>query len=526
MSEQTQHPNKGGKHLAQYQGLWAGYLAWLEGLTRGQRLRYRILQVAGCISAIIVLLWAGYQLVVQEPEVPPVVVPPVTGPSTNVGDVSGEPGSTNPEPGDVTTPGQLAGAEEVHISLSGQREGVYTILVAGKDTTSGSTDTMILVTYDTVKKTVNAMSLPRDTMINVSWNTKKLNTVYSYYKGRDKATQVEKGMTALKEQVGKLTGITPNFYVVVEWDAVGELVEALGGITFDVPYNMDYDDPEQGLHIHQTKGLRKLSGEDAMQVIRWRKNNADSIYGHVEIGDAGRMKIQQAFLMAVAKEALQLKHLMNVAEFARIFTENVSTDLTVGNLIWFGQKAIGIDVETDVKFCTLPYTGYSRGTSYLLPRVDALLETVNSGMNPYQRDIRSGDLEVLCLNKDGSMSLTSGKLADPELAKVPEKPKQEEKPDAGDGNQTDTQPERPDAGDAGAAEPTPEQPGTQPEQPDTGDTGGTVPTPEQPENGDAGQMEQSGNGSPEQSAGPGENVVNLLPALFIAVALAFMPFNF
>ena len=59
--------------------------------------------------------------------------------------------------------------------------------------------------------------------------------MYNYNKGSDPDTQMEKGITALKREVGKLTGIIPDFYVVVQWEAVGELVDAIGGVDFDVP---------------------------------------------------------------------------------------------------------------------------------------------------------------------------------------------------------------------------------------------------------------------------------------------------
>ena len=189
----------------------------------------------------------------------------------------------------------------------------------------------------------------------------------------------------------------------------------IGGVTFNVPYDMHYDDPEQDLHIHQAKGERRLSGADAMEVIRWRKNNGE--YGNFQVGDAGRMKIQQDFLMAVARECLQLKHLKNADKFARIFTEHVNTDLSVGNLVWLAQQAIGMKVEDSIHFCTMPYSSYSRNTAYVLPVVDELLAIVNSRLNPYTEAIGTEDLEVLLLNKDGSMSLTSGTLADSSLAK-------------------------------------------------------------------------------------------------------------
>ena len=339
------------------------YRSWKAGLNRQQRIRWRVIRIAAVVCAAILLLGALYGIFVRKPNIPSIPVG---------GDVSGE---------------NEAGVGD-------RRPGVYTFLVVGKDTGGGgNTDTMILATYDTKEKTLDAMSLPRDTMTNVSWSNKKLNTVFNYYKGKDKETQVEKGMTALKTHVGKLTGIVPDYYVIVEWDAVGELVDAIGGVTFDVPYDMHYDDPVQDLHIHQDKGLRKLTGEDAMEVIRWRKNNGK--YGNFQIGDSGRMKVQQDFLVAVTKECLQLKHLMNASEFARIFTENVNTDLTVGNLAWLAQQAIGMNADRDIQFYTMPYTPYTRGTSYVLPVVDELLVLINEGLNPYKEDITADELSTI-----------------------------------------------------------------------------------------------------------------------------------
>lgn len=326
--------------------------------------------------------------------------------------------------------GQQVGANaELH---SDRRSGMYTFLLVGRDTAGGgNTDTMVLVSFNSRSKQVSAMSLPRDTMVNVSWRNKKLNTVYNSCKGKEKETQVEKGMAALKEHVGKLTGIVPDFYAMVEWEVIGQLVDAVGGVEFDVPYDMHYDDPAQDLHIHQDKGQRRLTGEDAMEVIRWRKNNGK--YGHFQIGDAGRMKIQQDFLTAVMRECLQAKHLMNFGAFAEIFTKNVETDLSVGNLVWLAQKAMGIDMGEDVSFCTMPYTNYSRGTAYVLPVVDEMLAIINNGMNPYEDDITPEDLEVIQRGNKG-LYLTSGVFADESLGKgggnpPKEEPKPEPKPE-------------------------------------------------------------------------------------------------
>lgn len=385
MSERKHASRRGGKHLMKRDSLLTRYKAWKATLDPVARKRQRMFEVLGLTLGGLLVLWCIYGWV--------------------FGASGLRPSFRTPGRGESTT---------TIAAQSGRKNGVYTLLVAGKDTGGGgNTDTMILASFDTRAGKINAISLPRDTMVNVSWKTKKLNTVYNYHKGKDTKTQVENGMSGLRTYVGKLTGIIPDYYVIVEWDAVGELVDALGGVTFNVPYTMDYDDPAQNLHIHQKKGERLLSGDDAMQVIRWRKNN-----GGKGIGDAGRMEVQQGFLMAVARECLQLKHVANISSFAKIFQENVTTDLSVGNIVWLAEKAIGMNAEEDIRFFTMPFENYSRGTAYVLPKVPELLAILNDGINPYKRDIVSSDLETFYKN-NGKLTLTSGVPADSSLGNVP-----------------------------------------------------------------------------------------------------------
>ncbi|MEI3363967.1 MAG: LCP family protein [Oscillospiraceae bacterium] len=129
-------------------------------------------------------------------------------------------------------------------------------------------------------------------------------------------------------------GFEPDYQVIVEWNAVGEIVDAMGGVWFDVPRDMNYDDPYQDLHIHQEKGYRLLSGDDAMQVLRYRHDNRKNgvTLGYPD-GDLGRIKTQQAFLTAMVEQLLKLENITKVNEFARVFQENVETDLTFQNIL-------------------------------------------------------------------------------------------------------------------------------------------------------------------------------------------------
>ena len=404
----NEYRNRSGRRMAQPHqktGLWTQYRRWVAGLTRAERIRYCLLQGAVIISLIIIAAFLILQSWIRVPQLP----------------------NADAEGGDILS-SDVSG-EMPSVAKSGRKDGMYTFLLVGKDTAGGgNTDTMILLTYDTVNKRMYGLSLPRDTMVNVSTTSKRLNAVYNYNKGKDKSTQVKNGMAALKKEVSHLTGITPDFYVIVEWEAIGKLVDAVGGVEFEVPFDMDYDDPTPGqdLHIHQKAGLRLLSGDDAMQVIRHRKNNDGS---HSD-GDVGRLKIQQSFLKAAAKKCLQPATLLKVPELAKIFSQNVTTDLTVGNILAFAQLAIGMNVEENVTFVSLPWTGVSYdGASLVLANEKELLPLLNDGLNPYVGEIQSSDLQLMYKKSGGGYGVTNGTLLDSRMAKpvVAQKPQEEEK---------------------------------------------------------------------------------------------------
>ena len=267
-------------------------------------------------------------------------------------------------------------------------EDYYTVLILGRDTGGGgNTDTILLASYDVTNQKATVMSIPRDTMVNVSWDLKKINSVYNMYGGG------EKGIQHLYKEIAQLVGFEPDYQVVVEWEAVGEIVDAMGGVYFDVPRNMNYDDPTQDLHIHINKGYQLLNGEQAMGVIRYRHDNVvnGKMLGYPD-GDIGRIATQQAFLKAVVEQLLKVQNVTKINQFVKVFQDNVETDMSFTNILWFAQQAVfgGLSVE-NVNFVTMPgnynATAYSYSVSkeigknnwqsYVTPNADELLKLVN-----------------------------------------------------------------------------------------------------------------------------------------------------
>ena len=389
----------------------------------GKRSGRIVLIVLGVIAALVLLGIAAWKVLVVPPDVSGNEKP-------GVSEQIGEPESSTGEDVVDETP------------VSTRKQDYYTFLLLGKDTGGGgNTDTMLLVSYDVPNGTLDLVSIPRDTMINVKWNIKKINAVYAS----------SRGINGLKEEIAYLTGVTPDFYVAIEWEAIGEIVDALGGVWFNVPFDMNYDDPYQDLYIHQEKGYRLLSGDDAMQVIRYRKNNGEK-YG---IGDTGRQQVQQNFLKAVADQCLQIRNWTKVSSFAEIFFKNVETDIPLNNLLWFAQQAMGLTVE-NINFHSLPgndegwyYTpSIKSNLAYFFADPAGIVELVNAHFNPYTQEITEDDLQIMYKNKDASLGVTNGELADPSMAIPSVKPPSTSKPSSGSSDSdTGAEPTAPDNGE-------------------------------------------------------------------------------
>lgn len=259
-----------------------------------------------------------------------------------------------------------------------RKENFYTILVSGIDDGNGGSDTNILLAVDAGEGRIHGVSIPRDTKCIINSNSQKIN--YAYAAG---------GMPLLADTVSHQLGIPVDFTVKVNLKGFIALVDAIGGVNFYVPVDMDYDDPLQNLSIHYKKGMQHLSGQQAMEVVRFRHNTDPTViaYGNEDIG---RMNTQQEFLKAVAKQTLTLSNVDKVGQFAKIFQQYVETDLSLGNLAWLGKEAIAMGTE-NITFSTLPGTWKS---PYIYLDQEAVLTLINESLNPYVEDRVMADLNI------------------------------------------------------------------------------------------------------------------------------------
>ena len=349
--------------------------------------RFRIPAIAlGCVLLALLLLTLAYAIWEKPPaqgeaglNTPNIVRPAVTEP------IATPPPTESPEPSPEPTP------EPTPERL----ESCYTFAVAAYDQLGVSTDVVLVGRLDSENLTLDVVSIPQDTLVNVSWGVKKLNSVMVGERGDPER---------FVEHLTDLLGFEVDNYVILDIDVVEKLVDCIGGIYFYVPRDMDYDAEDQDLHIHIAKGSQLLLGEDAVKVLRYRMGNDGSGYPN---GDLGRIATQQSLLKALASQLLKLKNIPNLDKIQQIIESDVQTDLTANNIAFYVREFLQMK-EDSVRFQTAPGKGVSiRGGSYFELDVDGWLAMINESLNPYDTDVTAENLDVLrALGRDGAISTT------------------------------------------------------------------------------------------------------------------------
>ena len=213
------------------------------------------------------------------------------------------------------------------------------VLILGESGIPGEdyklTDSIMVASYNPQTQQASLLSIPRDTYVG----KKDKNTATPNYLASYKINTVYRNGTNIPETiecVNNITGLNLDKYLLIDTDAIIEVVDAIGGVTFDVPIDMDYDDPAQDLHIHLKAGEQLIDGEKAEQLLRFRHNNDGTSYPS-EYGDndIGRMRTQREFIQVTAKQLLRVENVTKVLNLMDIVFKNVKTNLDMETLKYY-----------------------------------------------------------------------------------------------------------------------------------------------------------------------------------------------
>lgn len=207
--------------------------------------------------------------------------------------------------------------------------GQITVLMMGSDRREGDkvsrSDTLMVAFVDLDQKQIRLLSMPRDTYVTIptTGEQTKLNHAYAYG-----------GVDLVKQTLESNFGIKCDYYLDVDFQGFIDVIDALGGITVDVPRDMYY--PDEGIDL--TAGVQELDGNKALQFCRFRSDGQ---------GDLGRIDRQQAFLVALKEKMFSAGTLLKIPDICSAVMENMETDFTGTQILQILlQFKNGVDFQT------------------------------------------------------------------------------------------------------------------------------------------------------------------------------------
>jgi len=283
----------------------------------------------------------------------------------------------------------------VEEDLSLRKEDVFTFLILGIDL-HGNTDVVMVATFDAINSTLDVVSIPRDTIVNVPWNLKKVNSIHPHarnmYRGQDIASDDVVAETI--KHFRTMLGYNLDYVVSISFGAFPRIVDAVGPIEFDVPFNVSVD----GLNV--ARGRQRLNGQQALAVMRDR--------GNAPNGDIGRANTQQLFLNTVMRQFLANRSNIRVDDMAEIFLRHTNTNIQLNHLAWLGREFLRMDAN-NITFHMMPGEFETlRGNFYISIQLEPWLKLINDHLSPLTYEITEQDVSILTRGPDRRLYVTDG----------------------------------------------------------------------------------------------------------------------
>jgi LCP family protein required for cell wall assembly len=256
------------------------------------------------------------------------------------------------------------------------------------------TDSIMAVTIDPSSNRVAMVSIPRDLTLGMNLQSNsdrvwvnKINAAYevpyvpiicciaSQYQGRDG------GGHAAEHEVGKVTGLTFDRYIAVDFVAFRDMVDALGGVDVCLSTNLDdtsYPDYSGGYHpIHFKAGCQHLTGEQALEIARSRHAIQPE-----QLSDFGRARRQQDIMQAIKKKATSINGFSKAPQLLTALQNHITTDMSLSDMraVYDWGKNL-----PDTSIVRVALTSPAPGTE------GNLLDSFNCGMGAYVSQLCADD---------------------------------------------------------------------------------------------------------------------------------------
>ena len=285
-----------------------------------------------------------------------------------------------PDPEDVDQ------GSAIVVNGAGRREGVFTLFIGATDEDEIRTDSMMVLVFDTEKHRADLINIPRDTLVDCERTGagRKINAAYA------------SGVDEMLDEVSTVIGFRPDKYVVANFAGSAESVDVIGGVDYDVPFDMSYHDASQDLSIEFKKGYQHLDGEEVVEYLRWRHNDDGTGY---DDGDIGRVTKLQDFLVTVGSAVLSPANVLKIPSIAAAVSNNVETDLTTSQILWLGMQGMKMDMQEDISMQTLigdsAMVNFGDNIWVYILDEDMVIDQINETFNPYIRSLTEEDFSIV-----------------------------------------------------------------------------------------------------------------------------------
>lgn len=295
------------------------------------------------------------------------------------------------------------------------------------------TDSIMIASYNPQTQQASLLSIPRDTYVG----KRNKETATPNYLASYKMNAVYRNGENIPETiecVSNLTGIDLENYILIDTDAIIEIVDAIGGVRFNVPIDMNYDDTNQDLHIHLKAGEQLIDGAKAQQLLRFRHNQDGTSYP-LEYGDndIGRMRTQREFIQETARQLLRIENATKVVNLLEIAFNNIHTNLDMQTLKYYIPYIFKFDTQ-NIKSETLPgvseqcngiwiYTANKKQTKALVDELftDKIQEEEESNTITNETNTVSNTVSSTTNNAQIKIELLNGTDSSNVLTKLQEK---------------------------------------------------------------------------------------------------------
>jgi len=239
-------------------------------------------------------------------------------------------------------------------------------------------DAVVLLSYEPRTRFLDVLSIPRDTKLpcakDLSWRGyMKMSEIYAMAYKKNKA--ISEACLRSKEAVEGVLELEIPFYLQIDYQAVANIIDALGGMIVNIDEPMDYDDYAGGLHIHFTAGEKRLGGSELLKFIRYR----DRL-----LGDMGGIERQQEIFKLLARRLRDPKFLLKLPKIYRTLRGNIWSNLDFWDFLALVNEFRSYEY-TNIRVQSLPgRSEYIRGTDYWVIDEKMAEEVVQVILNSYR----------------------------------------------------------------------------------------------------------------------------------------------